>query len=109
MIAVRLPRLASAIARFVETEDFPTPPLPEDTAITRERAKASELDEGPEPWSRERRAARWSSVIEVKSTNTLSTPSERTAAVTSSWILAFKGHPGTVSATETRTPPGSTT
>src|SRR5918996_4632205 len=45
----------------------------------------------------------------VKSTCTSSTSSVLTAEVTSSWILALRGQPSTVSATDTCTRPGPTT
>ena len=34
MIPTRYPALASAMARFTATVDFPTPPLPEEMAMT---------------------------------------------------------------------------
>src|ERR1044071_8806154 len=41
--ATRRPRLANATARLVVTDDFPTPPLPDDTASTRVRESVKGL------------------------------------------------------------------
>ena len=41
--ATAWPRAASATARLVVTDDLPTPPLPDDTAITRVRESVNGL------------------------------------------------------------------
>ena len=58
MIAVRRPRRARATARLVLTDDLPTPPLPDATAMTLEDANASPMDAAPSPCSWRRSSAR---------------------------------------------------
>ena len=87
---------------------FPTPPLPETTAITRvfdSSLKAGASSAGP-PCSEVIRFCLSSSVITPKSTSTLRTPSIcMSLSLTSVVILCFIGHPAVVSATPTVTTP----
>ena len=71
------PSSASAAARFAVSDDLPTPPLPEATAITRVDGSSDSLRSSPAgaPDSRCRSAVRCSGVITSNATATDSTPS----------------------------------
>jgi len=93
------------------TEDLPTPPLPEATAMTlvseSAAAKGISISGLPAPFSARRSAesfCRSSSVIDPKWTCTSSTPSSRlTASVTSRVMRSLRGQPGIVSLIRTPT------
>ena len=118
--AVEWPRLARLTARFVVTDDLPTPPLPEATSRTRVLLDGSAKGMARPsawPWARWlpavaagspcmswRTRARSSSVITSKVTFTSSTPSRATtASPTRFWISLRRGQPEMVSATSTWT------
>src|SRR6516225_1905111 len=96
----RAPVCASAMARFAATVLFPTPPLPEPTAIT-----------GPTPWSAFRsadgsRGFRTRLVVRMFTSVTPGTPV--TARRQSSSICALSGHADVVSTSVNATRPPST-
>jgi hypothetical protein len=110
------PWAASAAARLTVTDDLPTPPLPEATAITRV-VESSPQNDGffsaacaRPPRRRVTMAWRCSSVIVPRRTSTPVTPGMgETAAVTSLVMRSRRGQPAMVSSTSTiTTPDGST-
>ncbi len=112
MMPTVFPSLASATPRLAVTDDLPTPPFPDDTAMTRvgEPALPIWISRTAPPRTSCISAARSSSLIVVNSTTTPATPATlRAADVTSSVSWSFKGHPGMVRATSTRTSPESAT
>ena len=122
--ATLLPRAARETARFVVTDDLPTPPLPEAMSSTRVRLEGSAKGivrpcawpwagwlpavEAGSPWRFWRSADSSSSVMTVKSRSTPVIPSRAvTASVTRRWISLRSGHPATVRAISTPTVGGS--
>ena len=106
------PRRARATARLTVTELFPTPPLPEATAITRAVSGMSVTGAGFWASCRARAmtALRWSASITPVSTETVRTPGTAPTWVSTSlriWVRS--GHPATVRATSTATSPPSPT
>ena len=101
------------MARFTVTDDLPTPPLPDATAITvvSESARANGISRSVwPPLSMSRRATRCSSLITPSSTSTPLTPGiTATAAVTSRVRVSRIGQPLTVSSTRTRARPSAST
>ena len=119
-IPTLLSRLAKDIAIFADTEDLPTPPLPEAMSRTRVleagSAKGMTLPSACPcagwdpavadglPCTSSRTLARSSSFITPKLTVTdLTSGVVSTAAVTSSSIFALRGHPAVVKAISTDT------
>ncbi len=100
------PRRARATARLTVTELFPTPPLPEATAITRAVSGMSVTGAGFWASCRARAmtALRCSASITPVSTETVRTPGRAPTWVSTSlriWVRS--GHPATVRATSTVT------
>jgi hypothetical protein len=109
------PSAASATARFTVTLDFPTPPLPEATAMMAVCggnailgfAGAPGAEGAPRSWLTS--VSRCSCDMGVSSTSTRETPSSGfTAAVTSCVMRSFSGQPSMVIRTCTRTTSPST-
>ncbi len=124
MTPTEWPRCASATARFVVTDDFPTPPLPDE--MRRQRVRDSGSANGialpcawpcaccvpavapGSPWSRSRSSARSSSFIAVKSRLTEDTPSRGRTAPSTRFVISLRsGQPGIVSAMRMPTLPAS--
>ena len=119
-IPTLFPRFARDIARFADTDDFPTPPLPEAMRRTRVLQDGSAkgmtlpsawpcagwdpaVDAGS-PWTISRTLARSSSFITPKLTWTLLMLFiPNSASLTSFSIFALSGHPAIVSSTSTVT------
>src|SRR5215471_11095037 len=100
-----------AAARLTVSDDLPTPPLPEATAITRVVGSSwiALSSSGRPPRSFEVSAARSSGVITSKSSRTEPTPARPpTSFATWSWNDERSGQPATVSAILTVTSPPST-
>ncbi len=106
------PLVAREAARFTVTEDFPTPPFPDATAMT---FVVGEISVVGASWVALQRAraivvAFSSGVISVQESSRALTPgSEPTRARMSLWIWARRGQPAVVSATVTVTAPPSET
>ncbi len=106
------PRLASAAARLTVTEDLPTPPFPEATAMTRARGGTAVAGACSRAFQRARAitAARCSASICAVDSSTDRTPGiAPTLPRTSRSIWDRKGQPAIVRATSTRTSPSSDT
>ena len=109
--ATRWPRCASATARFVVTDDLPTPPLPDAIARTRVRESVKGFVPvlGLAALAVRLRVSccvsawRSSSVMTVRSTSTSATPGERRDRVGDPRVISARsGQPATVRATVTR-------
>ena len=108
----RKPWAARAAARFTVTDDLPTPPLPEATAMT--RVVVGTAVSGADSFTFQRaRAMAWafsSASISVQSSFTPVTPGkDSTRATTSFLIWARSGQPAVVRARVTVTTPSSPT
>src|SRR6266508_2668946 len=104
------PSCASATARFADSVDLPTPPLPLQTASTRVDASSERPFDRSciPPRSLVVSAWRSSAVITSNPSATRSTPgTSRMTFVTCSWKESRSGQPATVSAIVTRTSPPS--
>ncbi len=98
------PSAASAAARLTESDDLPTPPLPEATASTRVFGESRMPFVSAPPRSFSVRAARSSGDITSKCSATCDTPGNvPTCSATWSSKLDRKGQPTTVSAIVTET------
>src|SRR5947207_2949955 len=100
-----------AVARLTVSDDLPTPPFPDATAITRVVGSSwiALSSAGRPPRSFDVSAARSSGVITSKSRRTDPTPSSPpTSFATWSWNDERSGHPATVSAILTVTSPPAT-
>ena len=94
------PRLLSAAARFTVTDDFPTPPLPDEIAQTlvKESGWANGMNFSRPPRSSFFTLSLWASFITPNSSSTFSTPATLvTAPLTSLFNLSRIGHPEIVS------------
>ena len=117
MSASRMPTVrpcfASASAKFTVTDDLPTPPLPEATAITLVRFPGCANGicfAGLPPRSMVRMASRCSSFITPSSTAISRTPSTARRAVVTRVVISERiGQPETVRSTRTATSPPSVT
>ncbi len=108
---MRWPSRSKAAARFTESVDLPTPPLPLAIARTRVEASTEMPFERPltSPRSLVVSAARSSGLITSKSSETDSTPGSGSRC-SATWVskLERSGQPATVSAIVTATCPFST-
>src|SRR6266542_1616472 len=105
------PSVESAAARLTASDDLPTPPFPETTAITRVAGSSWIVlsSAGRPPRSFVVNSARSSGVMTSKSSRTDETPwRPPTSFATWSWNDERSGQPATVSAIRTLTSPPST-